>query len=108
MQAPPSRVGHIYDDLTALAAKIHQGTGDGAMSVWVSARGEVIARSGHEPIDVPADAIVGTYSEGAGLQQIEEDLRLTLRARAKDWIITVDEASNAAKSWDAADRRKTG
>lgn len=57
------------------------------VAVWVDEAGRVHGSFDGIPGDIPADRIAGTCSADAHLEDIVNDLRMTLHERAKNWIV---------------------
>jgi hypothetical protein len=80
-------VGHLHDDLTAVAGRVLQELTHQRHLVWSNQTGAVFMARGDAHGDVPAHWIAGNFSIGQSISNIEDDLRLLLRERAKDSII---------------------
>ena len=82
----PVAVGHLHEDLTALAGRIQFLLTDGDHLVWADDDGSVFLSTGGLSVDVPGHWIAGVFGMGHPLRDIEGDLRALLRERSKDWI----------------------
>lgn len=83
-------VGSISDDLRPLASKICRELALGTRTVWADDEGKVFTA---DPSDADADHVplhwmAGTFGLGQPVQDIEEDLRVLLQERTRNWIIT--------------------
>jgi hypothetical protein len=79
-------VSSLLDEPGTSALRILHACTRSTMSFWVDDRSRI--RAGL-PSDVPRTVehlIVGTYGVGTPIADIEEDLRETLRERARSWI----------------------
>jgi hypothetical protein len=84
----PKRIGHIYDDLAALAGSVYAETAKGAVTAMIERNGNVVCFSEPDVPDVPAEAIIGTFDAESRVSDIIEDFRAMLRDRARDWIVS--------------------
>lgn len=77
-------VGSIHDDLAALAARVQRHILDHA-AAWVDDCGNVHIAHGDDVSDIPPTWLLGIYSIGVTVADIEEDLRVMRRERRRDW-----------------------
>ncbi|MEP7042086.1 MAG: hypothetical protein ABI843_03430 [Dokdonella sp.] len=79
--------GTLHDNLSALAARVYIGTFEAPILVWADDVGEVFGVHPSKSPQVPATWIAGTFDSDVQHSDIEDDLRMLLRERAKDWIV---------------------
>ena len=80
-------VGTLREALPDVAVQAHLRLANGDISVWADFDGNVYADDPDAVGTVPTHWIAGTYRLGQPIADIEDDLRILLRERAKDWII---------------------
>ena len=80
-------VGTLHEALPEVAAQAHLWLANGDITVWADVDGKVYADDPGTVGAIPAHWIAGTYRLGQPIADIEGDLRILLRERAKDWII---------------------
>lgn len=84
---PVRCVGSLYDALPEVAVQAHLQLANLDITVWADVDGKVYADDPGTVDAIPAHWIAGTYRLGQPITDIEDDLRILLRERAKDWII---------------------
>ncbi|MEP7043936.1 MAG: hypothetical protein ABI843_12810 [Dokdonella sp.] len=80
-------LGCLRDPLPDLASRVQRLTGERTGTVWVDDRGEIFFDCPSNVTAVPTHWIVGTYTTGMAAVDIEDDLRIFLRDRARNWLL---------------------
>lgn len=81
-------IGCLSDPLSQLAIRIVELIATHASTVWVDDLSEVFVAQADPMRAIPPHWLVGIYTCGIPVRDIEDDLRAVLADRAKDWIIS--------------------
>lgn len=83
----PQILGTLHTDLRRLARRVYEKTAlVDAITVWADDIGDVHGSAPSEIPYVPVSWIAGTFNMAARPEEIEEDLRMILRERARCWL----------------------
>jgi hypothetical protein len=95
-------LGRVYEPLLELAVRVQHATAKRPQTLWIDDRGSIFL---NDPTLLQSRAhgsIIGTYSAATSITIIERDLRLTLRERARRWILDWDVSMPVAHREDSA------
>jgi hypothetical protein len=90
-------LGRVHEPLLELAARIQRATVKRPQTLWIDDRGGVFLNDPTLLQSKPHGSIIGTYGAATSLAIIERDLRLTLRERARRWILDWDMPASIAR-----------